>query len=188
MNIWKFDSASNDYTPFRYLDSADMAAKTFMTDGTPKNWPVPPKCRPFVETQKKKKQLPLADLSYISPGSILLNSKAYQALKDFLLPFGQLLAVECINEGGLLGDKVSEIYYFYNITNLIPCVDYENSEKIGTGVYKPAFFPDQVPQDLQIFKDPITKRGHIYLTDLAKESFVKLIAAAQLNGGTLDQL
>ena len=187
MGIWKFNSTSNDYTPFLYLNDEDMAQRIFMTDGTPKNWPVPPKCRPYVEKHKRKKQMPLADLAYISPGTILLNGKADKALKDFLLPFGQLLEVECMNEGGLLGRKVSEPYYFYNVTNIIPCIDYENSEKIETSIQKEAYFPDRIPTDVQIFRDPVRLRIQIYLSEPAKEQFVKLITDAGLVGGKFFQ-
>jgi hypothetical protein len=183
MNIWKFNSVNNDYTPFIYARDEDMAARLFLTDGTPKNWHVRPKCRPYVEKQKKKKQLPLADLSYISPGTILLNHKAYTALKDFLAPFGQLLEVECMNEGGLLGDKLSELYYFYNVTNIISCIDYENSEKSFNSIDKESYFPDRIPSDVQIYRDPQRLRVQIYLSELAKEQFATLIAENKLTGG-----
>lgn len=186
MNIWKFDSVSNDYTSFLEMPEQVDLEDIFQTDGTPKNWHDRPKCRPNVQ-KKKKKQMPLADLSYISPGSILLNRKAYAALSDLFLPFGQLLEVECVNEGGVLGEKESEIFYFYNVVNVISCIDYGNSQKIGSGVYKPAFFPEAVPKDLQIFKDPLTKRAHIYLSEPAKEEFAKLIADAGLVGGKFAQ-
>ncbi len=186
MAIWKFNSSSNDYTPFLYFNAKDMAEMLFITDGTPKNWPVPPRCRPHVE-KKAKNQKPVADLSYISPGTILLSSKAYSALSAFLLPFGQLLEVECMNDAGLLGDKVSEPFYFYNVTNIIPCIDYENSEKIETSIQKEAYFPDRVPKDAQIFRDPARLRIQIYLSEAAKEQFAKIIVDAHLSGGKFFQ-
>lgn len=186
MSIWKFNSSSNDYTPFLYLNEEDMIKKLFITDGTVINWPTPPKCRPHVE-KKAKKQKPLADLSYISPGTILLNGKAYSALRDFLLPFGQLLEVECINDGDLLGDKISETYYFYNITTILSCIDYENSEKVETSIQKEAYFPDKVPTNVQIFRDPARLRIQIYLSEPAKEQFAKIIADAHLTGGKFFQ-
>ena len=187
MNIWKFNSVSNEYTPFLYVSNEDMTARLFLTDGTPKNWSERPKCRPYVEKQKKKKQMPLADLSYISPGTILLNRKAYEVLNDFLTPFGQLLEVECMNEGGLLGDKLSETYYFYNVTNIIPCIDYENSEKSFNSIDKEAYFPDRIPSDVQIYRDPQRLRVQIYLSEPAKAQFAKLIAENNLTGGEFVQ-
>lgn len=186
MNIWKFDTVSNDYTSFLEMPEQIDLEELFLTDGTPKHWHERPRCRPNVQ-KNKRKQMPLADLSYISPGSILLNRKAYDVLKDFILPFGQLLEVECMNEGGVLGEKESEIFYFYNVVNMVSCIDYENSQKIGSGVYKPAFFPAATPKDLQIFKDPLTKRAHIYLTEPAKEQFATLIADAGLVGSRFFQ-
>jgi hypothetical protein len=186
MNIWKFNSITNDFTQFLYMNDDDIGKLIFLMDGTPKNWPTRPQCRPLVEKQKKK-QLPLGDLSYISPGTILLNGKAYNTLRDFLLPFGQLLEVECMNDGGLLGDKESEIYYLYNVTNIIPCVDYENSEKIGNRITKEAYLPDLAPTSAQIFKDPRRVRLQIYLSEPAKEQFTKLIAENKLTGGEFVQ-
>ncbi len=186
MNIWKFNSALNGYTAFLQMIGQSDDEDIFLTDGTPVNWPGRRKIHPHVE-KNKKKQMPLADLSYISPGTILLNRKAYDALKDFLSPFGQLLEVECMNEGGLLGDKASEIYYFYNVTNIIACIDFEKSEKIGHKIIKEAFFTDRIPTDVQIFRDPVRLRTQIYLSELAKEQFVKLIAGAGLVGGKFFQ-
>jgi hypothetical protein len=186
MAIWKFNSVSNDYTYFLEMPEQIKLENIFLTDGTPKDWRTPPKLRPHVE-KNKKKQMPLADLSYISPGTILLNSKAYQALKDFLLPFGELLEVECMNEGGLLGDKVSETYYFYNVTNIIPCIDLENSEKLGNKIIKDAYFPDRIPNDVQIYRDPQRLRVQIYLSEAAKDQFTRLIAENKLTGGEFVQ-
>lgn len=186
MNIWKFNSAVNGYTAFLQMTGQTDDGDIFLTDGTPVNWPSRPKIHPHLE-KNKKKQMPLADLSYISPGTILLNRKAYDALNSFLSPFGQLLEVECMNDGGLLGDKVSEIYYFYNVTNIIACIDFEKSEKIGHKIIKEAFFADRIPTDVQIFRDPVRLRTQIYLTESAKEQFAKLIADAGLVGGKFFQ-
>lgn len=186
MNIWKFNSAVNGYTAFLQMEGQSDDEDMFLTDGTLVSWPSRPRIHPHVE-KNKKKQMPLADLSYISPGTILLNRKAWGALKDFLSPFGQLLEVECMNEGGLLGDRMSEIYYFYNVTNIIPCIDFEKSEKIGHKILKEAFFADRIPTDAQIFRDPVRLRTQIYLTEPAKEQFTKLIADAGLVGGKFFQ-
>lgn len=99
--------------------------------------------------------------------------KAYQALKDFLLPFGQLLALDCNGD----------IAYFYNVTKLIPCIDYDRSEKKGKAVVKEVFCPDAVPENTPlVFKDPRTVSGHIYLSQADKEKFAQLPASAGLSG------
>lgn len=185
MNIWKFQSGySNDFTSLIYVNPDDMDALT--PDGQAKNWPVPIQLQPGLE-KSKKKQKPLGDINGVLAGSVVLNPKAYAVLKDFLSPFGQLLPVECRNEGGLLGADVgaSETHYFYNVTNIIDCIDEERSEKRGATIVKPAFAPQSVPQEPQIFKDPRRVRVDIYLNEAAKVGLEKLLAQDKLSGAQI---
>ncbi len=186
MNLWKIETVSNHFTSFDYANEQDAEAMILLTDGKPKNWPTPPSIMPGLEKNKKKQQ-PVPDIGYIMPGALLLNPKAYAVLKDFLSPFGQLLPVECRNEGGLLGADVgaSETHYFYNVTNIIDCIDVERSEKRGATIVKPAFVPQSVPQEPQIFKDPRRVRVDIYLNEAAKVGLEQLLAQGQLRGAQI---
>ncbi|MBI3229884.1 MAG: hypothetical protein HYZ45_06810 [Burkholderiales bacterium] len=141
-------------------------------DGKPKQWAVRPKIKPFIEKRKKRAK-PRADLSYLIAGSITLNEKAYQALKEFLLPFGQLLELDC----------QGEIEYFYNVTKLIDCVDDEHSAKEFDVVSREVFLPNSIPEDIPlIFKDPHTVGTRIYMNQAGKEKFEQIASAAGLFG------
>ncbi len=144
---------------------------TFWVDGKPKHWAMRPKVEPFIEKRRKKAK-PRADLSYLLGGSIVLNEKAYLALKDFLLPFGQLLELDCNGE----------VEYFYNVTNLLPCVDYERSVKKGTSVVEEVFLDNVIPEEPMIFKDLLTARTRTYANQAGREKFEQLAAAAGLFG------
>ena len=102
----------------------------------------------------------------------MLNERAKNELADFLLQFGELLEVDC----------AGEVKYFYNVTNIVSCIDYENSTKRGTAVTKAVFLAQAIPSDAQIFKDPLTANARTYLTSAAKAILEHRIAAAQLTG------
>lgn len=175
MHIWKLKSGlNNELNSFVYVDEDDICNEIFVSDGTPKNWPTPPKIQPFVE-KRKKKQKPLGDINYLLSGSVVLNEKAYSALKDFLAPFGQLLEMDC------QGEK----HYYYNVTNMIPCIDFDRSETEGGAVIKEVFLSDAVPKNIQVFKEPYRKRVDIYLNDPAKDTLEKLISDAGLTGAQI---
>ncbi len=175
MTIWKFKAGySNDFNAFTLPDNSDLKHATFIADGTSKNWPVPPKIQPGIE-KKKKDQKPLGDINYIAPGSVVLNEKAYAVLKSFLSPFGQFLEM----------DALGETHYFYNVTNVIACIDFDSSETEDGKVMKEVFLPDATPKDAQVFKEPHKKRTEIYLSEAAKDILEKLIADAGLTGAQI---
>lgn len=185
MTIWTFQSGySDDFTAFTLVNWDDM--DTCTTNGQPRNWPVPIQIVPGIE-KKKKNQKPLGDINGLTTGGMILNSRAFSVLKDFLEPFGQLLKVEALNRGELLGDssKASEIQYFYNVTKIISCIDYEKSEKRDTTIIKPYFYEDMIPKGPHVFKDPQRLRGEIHLNDLAKEKLSQLISDAGLTGAEI---
>lgn len=173
MQIWELHlDGLNHYAVLVPVDDEDEdLLALFTADGKKKQWTAMPKVEPFIEKRKKVAK-PRADISYLSGGSIILNEKACQALKDFLLPFGQLLQLDC----------KGEIEYFYNVTNLIHCIDYGRSEKQDDIVIKEAFLPDAVPVAPMIFKDPLTARISIYINQAGKEKFEQLAATAGLFG------
>ena len=172
MKIWelRYDGI-NHYAVLVESADEDNSLDFFTTQGIAKHWQHRPKLEPFIEKRKKTAK-PRADLSYFTAGSIILNEKACRALKDFLLPFGQMLEIACLGE----------VEYFYNVTNLVPCIDYEHSIKTGTAVIKEVFLPDAVPTAPMVFKDPYTAKSCIYLNQPGKEKFEKLCADAGLFG------
>lgn len=185
--IWKFSAINDTYTCFLTMDDIDESSDEedmLLTDGKPKSWHVRPKLVPLLE-KRKKNQKPLADISYVTPGSVVLNRKAWLALKEFLQPFGEFLEVDCFNTK-LDGDfTLGEQHYFYNVTNIIACIDYESSGKMGGGVSAPVFFPDAIPSGIQVFKDPHWVRTDILLSNLAKAKLEGLIADTQLTGADI---
>lgn len=170
--LWEFTSGgTNNFSVYVYANEEDSFAGIFITNGKPIHWETRPYVQAYVD-KKKKVQKPQADIGWFVPGTIILNGKAYAVLKDFLLQFGELLEIDC---GG-------EVRYFYNITNIIPCIDFEKSGKIGTAVVKAEFFQDKIPKDAQIFKDPLTVGGRMYLSQAAKDILEKIIADNELTG------
>lgn len=172
MQIWELHlDGLNDYAVLVHVADGLNFRETFSTNGQPKNWPVRPKVTPYVEKRKKMPK-PRADISYLSGGSIILNQKAYLALKGFLLPFGQLLELDCDGD----------IEYFYNVTNTLQCIDFARSEKQDGVVIKEVFLPDAVPSAPQIFKDTHTARISMYVNQAGRERFEHIAAAAGLFG------
>ena len=92
---------------------------------------------------------------------------------SLLSQFGQLLEVSV--DGA--------VEYFYNVTNIIDCIDTDRSVRRGSGaISKEAFFDDKVPRNAAIFKDPKTVRSRIHANEPAKEALDELISEAALVG------
>lgn len=136
-------------------------------------WASPPRIRKFVD-KKPKNNMPQADFGWLLPGTIILSEKAHVVAKEFFLQFGELLLLDCDGEAR----------YFYNVTNIVSCIDFEKSEKSSTGksVLKAEFLQDAIPESAQIFKDPLTAKGRIYLTQAAKDVLEEIIAENELTG------
>jgi len=171
MTLWELkNDGINHFAVMVFTNDVEVHSGMFELDGNPKHWSVRPGVEPFAD--KKVKAKPLADISYLDPGSVVLNAKAYVALKDFLLPFGQLLELDC----------KGEVYYFYNVTNLIACIDPDASEKKWNSIIREVFRPGTVPSTPQIFKDPHTAGRCIYINAAGKDVLETLLAAAHLTG------
>lgn len=170
--LWELTSGgTNNFSVYVFSSREELWSGIFDMDGKSKQWDYRPSVQAFVD-KKRKVQKPQADIGYLTHGTIILNAKAYSALKDFLLQFGELLEIDCSGE----------VRYFYNITNLISCIDYEASEKMGTAVVKAEFHQDKIPKDAQIFKDPLTSGVRMYLTQSAKDHLEKIITENALTG------
>ena len=108
------------------------------------------------------------------PGALVLSGRAEQVLGPFFARFGQLLELECPG---------AEIRYYYNVTNLVDCVDANRSEKSKLGrIISEVFVESRVPTDPAIFKDPATALSRIYVNDGGKRLIEDLVSQAQLTG------
>ncbi|HEX7637610.1 MAG TPA: hypothetical protein VF457_04370 [Burkholderiaceae bacterium] len=173
MPVWEFRPGNvNDHAPLVFVDDRDIESGMFDTEGRPLTWNRKPRIEVFVEPDKKKSQ-PVADISALTPGALALNEKAKAALEPFLCRFGQFLEMDC-------GD---ESRWFYNVTNVVSCIDEERSARKPSGaISKEAFFEDRVPTQEAVFKDPLMAAGKLYVNEAAKVALEKLIAAAGLVG------
>ncbi len=163
----------------------DLLAGTFTADGTPKSWASRPQVAPGIERDPRKQQ-PFADISFVMGASLVLDAKAHAALADFLGKFGQFLELDLVDATGLAGGD--QRVFFYNVTNLIPCIDFEQSQTEGKKVIRPAFDVEAIPASAQIFKDPLRKKMDIYLNEAAHAQVLRRMTDAALTGSTLTRL
>ncbi len=169
--LWEMTpSGAKNYSVYVYVNQEDGYSFMGVTNGKPLNWGKTLEIQPFIE-KRKKIQKPSPDIGHLTVGSIILNRKAYLALKDLLQKFGEFIEVDCLGEPR----------YFYNITNLISCVDVQGSEKIESAVVAAKFLQEAIPVDIQVFKDPSTLH-HMYLTQAARDEIEKIIAENNLSG------
>lgn len=173
MTVWELKAgAVNDYAPLVFVSDRDIESGMFDTSGASLTWSTKPKVEVFIEPGKKKPK-PQADISALTPGALAMNDKAKSALEPFLLRFGQFLELDC--EG--------EPRWFYNVTNLVACIDEANSTKRPSGsISKEVFFEDKVPDGEAVFKDALTAPASLYVTAAAKAALEKIIARASITG------
>ena len=178
MKIWELKTDSPDvYAPLVASD-AQARSRAFVFDGTAREWKRRPSVEVFQEA-KKKDQLPRADVSLMLAGSIVLNQKALDALGGFLGQFGQFLEAKV--------DGVVE--YFYNVTNVIDCIDLEASQRRSSGsISKEAFRAEALPVGPAVFKDPRTVRNRLYVNQEGKAILEACVAAASLTGLEIEEL
>jgi hypothetical protein len=174
MAVWELRCASvDDYAAVVALRDTDLLADRFRPDGQPKMWVDRPLVG-FFDSTRPKKPRPPADVSAMFPGALVLNERAKEVLGPFLSKFGQLLELEAPNV---------EIRYFYNVTNLVPCVDVARSEKNEVGrIVVEAFDMSQVPVEPAVFKDPATALTRVYLNDAGRALVDSLVQSAGLTG------
>jgi hypothetical protein len=123
VRIWELKAGSvNDDAPLVFSSERDAASGMFDVSGEPLTWAKTPKVEVFVEAAKKSPR-PQADVSALTPGALAMNSNARSALEPFLGQFGQFLEMDC--EG--------EARWFYNVTNVVSCIDEANSVKRASG-------------------------------------------------------
>jgi hypothetical protein len=176
MKVWELRCANiNDY-PTVVASREALFDGVFDIDGSPLDW----KAAPVVEyndykSRRKKTLRPMADVSVMGVGALVLNQRAHEVLASFFEQFGQLLPIQ--TAGG------AEWRWFYNVTNLVKCVDMATSEKSATGVLSSeAFYDINVPRHPAVFKDPQTAKMRIYVNDPGKSLIDGLVAEAGLTG------
>ncbi len=172
MELWELMCGDLEtYSVYVHTHDEDVNRRVFRPDGKPKAWETRPSIQPFVN-KRRKKQKPLPDIGHLTVGVLILSEKAYQILGSFLLQFGQLLELDCQDQ----------TKYYFNVTNLISCIDFDRSSKIENAVTKAIFAPASIPKEAQIFKDPLTIGTAIYLTTEAKTKLESLIFDGKLTG------
>ncbi|HWU77240.1 MAG TPA: hypothetical protein VN043_12120 [Rhodanobacter sp.] len=173
MEVWELkNGALNDVAMLVYPVDAAFDVGIFDINGEPLEWKVRPHVNVFVEPRKKKAK-PRADISALRPGALVLNAKAKAAMGEFLAEFGQLLEI----------DVDGQTEWFYNVTHLIDCIDLQSSTLRASGtIAKEQFFPNRVPIDPAVFKDPRTARTRIYVNKAAKDLLQERMASAGVSG------
>ena len=181
MKVWSWYGAGEGYTVLLPVRDEDIFSDVFVADGQAKSWATHPQVKPGIE-RVKKKQKPLGDLSPLAGASIIFNVKAHAALESFLAPFGQFLELHLVDETGFAGGD--QPLFFYNVTNMISCLDAEKSEKDDLGIVVPVFTEAAVPKEAQVFKDPLMSQTRIFLNDAAHAELEGLIGKAGLQGSS----
>ncbi len=179
MNIWYLMWGSlDDVSTLVHGSKDEIYDHMFDAVGKPIHWTHRPPVKVFIEPRKKKAK-PRVDVSVLQPGSLVLNERAKAVLGAFLLQFGQFLELDC--EG--------TVEYFYNVTKVIDCIDYERCDRRVDGwIAKEAFFEDRLPTAPTVFKDPRTIGSRIYANDPAKAILEALINEAGITGAALVEL
>lgn len=173
MAIWELrPGMANDFAMIVPRDEADVLSRRFRVDGFEKDWGSRPPVKAATDPRKKV-QPPVADIALMHPGALVLSQAARAALGGFLSRFGQLLELEC---GG-------NVLYYYNVTNLVDCVDPEASMRSSAGAIRQEVFRDNSePAEPAVFKDPLTAKTKIYVNDAAKQLLEEWGTNAGLTG------
>ncbi len=176
MNVWELRCADiNDYSMVVPASAQDLMEGLFDANGHALDWKSPLVVLYSDSRSRGKKKRPVADVATPGPGALVLSERAFEVLGPFFSEFGQLLKVQ--TAGG------AEFRYFYNVTNLVRCVDLEKSEKDETGAIEfESFYDINVPRKPAVFKDPETAAVRIYTNDAGKILIERLAAAAALTG------
>ncbi|WEN15670.1 hypothetical protein PY254_03060 [Rhodanobacter sp. AS-Z3] len=125
-----------------------------------------------VLAKEGRKKLPArADVSPFTATGLVINGKVRTVLGDFLARFGQLLEINV--------DANTE--YYYNVTNVVSCIDREHSEFDGPYVEVPVFLEQLVPCAPSIFVEP-SIHGRIFVNDAAKIELEERIVSNKISG------
>jgi hypothetical protein len=181
MNVWAIKNDLLGKVAMLVATDEDGHSREFWAhfegDGSPLHWTSRPKLAVFIDKRSKKPK-PRADISPFTGDGLMINGKARDALGDFLSQFGQLLEV----------DVEGQVEYYYNITNVIHCVDQVHSVKrIDGTIAKPAFIDASIPKEASIFIDPSTVMD-IYVNDAGKAELERRIKQAGIKGMSFERM
>ncbi|WP_395120715.1 hypothetical protein ACFCQI_06950 [Rhodanobacter sp. FW102-FHT14D06] len=179
VKVWELKSGSvNDFAPLVFASDRDIESGMFDASGASLSWSEKPRVEIFVEPGKKEPK-PLADISALTPGALVMNDKAKAALAPFLSRFGQFLEMDCAGEPR----------WFYNVTNLISCIDEARSAKRPSGsLVREEFFDDKIPVDAAVFKDPLTAAAVLYVNEAGKAALEAIVTDAAIVGLAIAEL
>lgn len=173
MKIWELRCGNVD--DFSMVVPAGPDVPKFDVEGLPLHWFSPPVIEYADSRSRGKKKRPVADVAAIGGGAFVLSPRANEVLGPFLSQFGQLLEVQRL--GG------AEFRYFYNVTNLVNCVDPKASEMSTWGSLKrESFYDINVPRSPAVFKDPSTAAWRMYTNDAGRALLERLATEAGLTG------
>jgi hypothetical protein len=173
MRVWEL--RAGDVDDFAMIVPAIEDVDKFDVDGQRLDWKSPPVIEYADSRSRGKKKRPVADVATPGAGALVLSQRAVDALGEFLGRFGQLLLVQTAGGG--------EFRHFYNVTNLVKCVDVERSDKDATGaITTEAFYDINIPREAAVFKDPLTASTRLYVNDPGRELLERLARDAGLTG------
>jgi hypothetical protein len=172
MKVWELRCGDVEDFAMIVPSLEDAVAFRFQVNGQPLDWMSPPVIEYADSRSRGKKKRPVADVATGGPGSFFLSQKAVEALGPFLSKFGQILPVQ--TAGG------ADWRHFYNVTNLVRCVQLSGAE--GGGVPVETFYDINVPREPAVFKDPQTAKYRMYVNEPGRELLERLAAEAGLTG------
>ena len=171
-NAWANDVASLTHAGDIESDPVVSVAfwKQFEGVGSSLQWSTRPRLA-TIEYEGRRKRRPRADVSPFTSAGLILNAKVHDALGEFLSGFGQLLEVNV--EG--------QIEYYFNVTNVLECLDRERSEKEAHYVERPVFHESLIAEKPVVFVEPELP-GRIFVNEGAKKILEKGIAESGIVG------
>lgn len=155
-------------------DEQDMDDLVFDTNGTARDWAHRPAVELYNPAPKSKQRDP-ANLLPFMTGSFVLDAKARAAVGGFLSRFGQLLELHGSGDG--------EVFYLFNCTNVIDCLDESLTKRTADGRIKlEAIDESKVPNEPTVFKAPQTSTVRNYVNDAGKVVLEQWAAEAGITG------
>lgn len=140
------------------------------TPGCPLSWKGRPRLT-VLPKEGRRKLPPRADISPFTASGLVVNEKVRSFLGGLLAQFGQLLEI----------DVDGNTEYYYNVTNVVACLDREKSQFDGPYVEEPVFVERLVPSAPSIFVEPAI-HGRIFVNDAAKLAMEERITANKISG------
>ncbi len=173
MRVWEL--RAGDVDNYAMVVPAIEDAAKFDVNGQLLDWLSPPVIEYADSRSRGRKKRPVADVATMGAGALVLSQRAVDVLGDFLGRFGQLLLVQTASG--------AEFRYFYNVTQLVKCVDIERSGVDATGALAiEAFYDLNVPRAAAVFKDPVTAATRMYTNEPGRHLLETRAAEAGLTG------